>query len=93
MTEQDADDIRAIVLEELYEVFREAEDDIEYESRKSPLGAGGQAARIIRSTINSRFRELYPAAYEAFAKRITEVEDEDEDEDQEEGEEEENTRP
>jgi hypothetical protein len=73
------DKVRAIVLEELYESLVEAEPDMEYEGRKRPLIAGGQALHVLRTVVDRRFRELHPAAYDRAGRRMVpehEMEDE-----------------
>lgn len=83
MTDDEREALRAIVLEELYEVFVEARGDMEYERRRKPLGAGARTARVVEMVIDRRLRELHPEAYERMAERIvaergTEFDDEDE---------------
>src|ERR1700753_309884 len=64
------DKIRAMVLEELYEVLISAEPDMEYEDRRTPLIAGERALHVLRNAVDERLREFYPAAYDRMGRRI-----------------------
>jgi hypothetical protein len=78
------DNIRALILEELYEVLFEAEPDIEAKQRRAPLHAGGRSIHVLRDAVDRRLRELHPAAYDRMGRRIVAEAEEGDDEESEE---------
>ena len=64
------DKIRAIVLEEFYEVLIDAEPDMEHESRQKPLIAGARTLHVLRHAVDQRLRDFYPVAYDRMGRRI-----------------------
>jgi hypothetical protein len=68
-----------LVLEELYDVFSEAEPEMARKGRHQTLSAGSsRSTRILRRVVGNRLRDFHPAAYDRIARGgMTEAEDED----------------